>query len=216
MQENLFKRKHTDSEIILLCARWYLKYSLSLRNLQEIMAERGIYINYSTIHRLIIEYAPILNVRMKRYLRKTNDSLRMDETYIKVNGEWVYLYWAIDTNGDTIDFRLLRKRDKPASKHFFRKALRQPHVTKLRVISTDKYAATEYAIIEEQASGNIDKDIEHRKIKYLNNIVEQDYRHIKRITNYMLGFKDFDSASRTIMGVEAMHMIHKNQTWVRV
>ncbi len=86
--------------------------------MQEIIAERGIYINYSTIHRWIIEYAPILNVRMKRHLRKTNDSLRMDETYIKVNGQWVYLYRAIDTNGDTIDFRLSEKRDKQSSKLF--------------------------------------------------------------------------------------------------
>ncbi len=93
--------------------------------------------------------------------------------------------------------------------------MRQPHVTIPRVISTDKYASTEYAIIEEQASGNIDKDIEQRKIKYLYNIVEQDHRHIKRITNYMLGVKNFDSASRTIMGIEEMHMIHKNQTCVR-
>ncbi len=136
MQENLFKWKHTYFEIILLCVRWYLKYSLSLKNMQEIMAERGIYINYSTIHRWIVEYSPILNVRLKKHLRKTNDSWRMDETYIKVNGEWVYLYRAIDTNGDTIDFRLSRKRDKLASKNFFRKALMQPHVTKPRVIST--------------------------------------------------------------------------------
>ncbi len=174
-------------------------------------SRRGIPIHYSSIHRWIIEYAPILNVIMKRYLCKTNDSWRMDETYIKVNDKWVYLYRAIDTNGDTIDFSLSIKRDKPASKLFFRKALRQPHVTKPRVISTDKYSATEYAILEEQASGNIDRDIEHRKTKYLNTIVEQDHRHIKRITNCMLAFKNFDSASRTIMDIEAMHMIHKTK-----
>ncbi len=133
----------------------------------------------------------------------------MDETYIRVNGEWVYLYRAIDTNDDTIDFRLSKKRDKTAARLFFRKALRQSYVTKPRVISTDKYAATEYAIIEEQENGNISIDIEQRKVKYLNNIIEQDHRHIKRITNSVLGFKSFDSASRTIQGIEAMHMIHK-------
>ncbi len=179
------------------------------------MTERGIYISYFTIHRWIVEYSPIFNFRLKKHPRKTNDSWHMDETYIKVNGEWVYLYRAIDTKGDTIDFRLSRKRDKPASKYFFRNALPQPHVTKPRFISTDKYVTTEYAIIEEQAYGNFDKYIEHRKIKYLNNIIEQDHRHIKRITNYMLGIKNFGSASRTIMGIEAMLMIHKNQTCVR-
>ncbi len=193
----------------------YLKYSLSLRNMQEIMAKRGIYINYSTIHRWIVECSPILNVKLKKHLRKTNNCWCLDEKYIKVIGKWFYLHRTIDTNGDTIDFRLSRKRDKPASKLFFRKALRQPRVTRPRVISTDKYAATGYVIIEEQASGNIDKDIVHRKIKYLNNIVEQDHRYIKRITNCMLWFKNFYSASRTIMGIEPMHMIHKNQTWVR-
>ncbi len=86
MQENLFKWKRTDSKIILLCERWYLKYSFSLRNMQEIIAEHEIHINYSTIHRLIVEYSPILNVILKKHLRKTNNSWRMDETYIKVNG----------------------------------------------------------------------------------------------------------------------------------
>ncbi len=96
-----------------------MKYSLSLRDLRDIIAERGIYIDHSTIHRWVNEYSPILNIRLKKHLRKTNDSWRMDETYIKVGGEWLYLYRAIDTNGDTIDFRLSSKRDKPAAKLFF-------------------------------------------------------------------------------------------------
>ncbi len=111
MQENQFKWKQTDPEIVFLCTRWYLKYSLSLRNMQEIMEKREINFNFSTTHRWIIEYSPILNVKIKKHLRKTNDSWQMEETYIKVNGEWAYPYRGIDTNGDTIDYRLSRKRE---------------------------------------------------------------------------------------------------------
>ncbi|XMB85443.1 IS6 family transposase [Mycoplasmatota bacterium WC44] len=211
MKDNLFKWKHYQHEIIILCVRWYLKYPLSYRNLQEMMEERGLYLNHTTIYRWVIEYSPILNRNLRKHLRKTNDSWRMDETYLKFNGEWMYLYRAVDSKGDTIDFWLSKKRDKRAAKKFFRKALRSPHNSNPRVITTDKYAATISTIKNEIKLGKLNPKTKHRSSKYMNNIVEQDHRHIKRITNNMLGFKHFKSACSTIQGVEAMNMIRKGQ-----
>ncbi len=155
MKENLFKWKHFQPEIILLCVRWYLKYALSYRDLEEIMSERGFHINHSTIYRWVIQYAPLLNKRIRKHLRKTNDSWRMDETYIKLRGKWMYLYRAVDTKGDTVDFWLSENRDKIAAKRFFRKSFMSPHNDKPRVICTDKYAATTLTIQSEIEKGTL-------------------------------------------------------------
>ncbi|QVK16956.1 IS6 family transposase [Mycoplasmatota bacterium] len=122
----------------------------------------------------------------------------MDETYLRLNGEWMYLYKAVDSNGDTIDFWLSRKRDKKAAKKFFRKSLRSPHNSNPRVIMTDKFAATEVTILSEIKLKRLDPKTQHRKSKYMNNIIEQDHRYIKRITNKILGFKHFKSACSVI------------------
>jgi transposase, IS6 family len=211
MAGNLFKWKQYQHEIIILCVRWYLKYPLSYRNLQEMMEERGLFLSHTTIFRWVMEYSPILNRGLRKYLRKTSDSWRVDETYIKVNGVWTYLYRAVDQCGDTIDFWLSKNRDKVAAKNFFRKALRSPHNSNPRVITTDKYAATIKAIKNEIRLGRLKPKTKHRSSKYMNNIIEQDHRHIKRITNSMLGFKNFKSACATIQGIESMNMIRKGQ-----
>src|SRR5665647_207316 len=109
MLQNLFKWKHFESYIILLCVRWYLKYPLSYRNLSEMMAERGLTISHTTILRWVQEYSPIINRRISKYLKPTNDSWRVDETYIKINGKWCYLYRAVDSHGATIDFWISKK-----------------------------------------------------------------------------------------------------------
>ena len=116
-----FKWKHYQSDIIILCVRWSLKYPLSYRNLQDMMEERGLFIHHTTIYRWVNEYSPTINRKLRKYLKKTSDSWRVDETYLKVKGEWTYLYRAVDQNGSTIDFWLSRKRDKKAAKKFFRK-----------------------------------------------------------------------------------------------
>ena len=209
--KNMFKWKHYQSEIIILCVRWYLKYPLSYRNLVEIMQERGLNINHTTIYRWVLEYSPELNRGLRKYLKPTGDSWRVDETYIKLNGKWMYLYRAVAQQGNTIDFWLSRKRDRKAAKKFFRKALRSPHNTNPRVITTDKYAATIKTIKNEIENERLSPGTKHRSSKYMNNIIEQDHRHIKRITNQMLGFKHFKSACATIQGIEAMNMIRKGQ-----
>ena len=201
MEENLFKWKHYQSDVIILCVRWYLKYALSYRDLSEIMQERGLFLSHTTIYRWVLQYSNVLNINIRKHLRPTNDSWCMDETYVKLNGKWIYLYRAVDSKGNTIDFWLSKSRDKRAAKKFFRKALKSAHNQMPRVITTDKYVATEMAILEEKYYGDLSCGTQHRTIKYLNNIIEQDHRHIKRVTNHMLGFKSFKSACSTIAGI---------------
>lgn len=211
MKDNYFKWKQFESQIIILTVRWYLKYPLSYRNLVEMMGERGINVVHTTIMRWVHQYAPQINNRVRRYLKSTNDSWRVDETYIKVKGEWNYLYRAVDSNGNTLDFMLSSRRDKKAAKKFFKKVLKHSHNQNPRVITVDKNAAYPPAIDELKKDSKLNKDTETRQIKYLNNIIEQDHRSIKRITNSMLGFKSFKTARRTLYGIEAMNMIRKGQ-----
>jgi transposase-like protein len=196
MPVNAFKWKHFAGKIILLNVRLYLKYALSYKNLEEIMVERGINVDHTTIMRWVHQYSPEMEKRIRRHLRPTNNSWRVDETYIKVKGEWKYFYRAIDSAGDTIDFMLSAKRDKKAAKRFFKKALSSDHNQIPRVITVDKNPAYPPAINELKNDKIIPKNVGIRQIRYLNNIIEQDHRSIKRIVNPMLGFQSFRSLIR--------------------
>ena len=211
MKNDLFKWKQFEKDIILLCVRWYLKYPLSYRNLIEMMCERGINVSHTTIMRWVHQYSPIIDERIRKHIKQTNDSWRMDETYIKIKGKNAYLYRAVDSSGKTIDFMVSEKRDKKAAKKFFRKALKAEHNQSPRVITTDRYPSTEMAILEERYYGDISCSTEHRMCQYLNNIVEQDHRFIKKKIKPMLGFKTLESTEKTIAGIEIMHMIKKRQ-----
>jgi transposase, IS6 family len=211
MSQNLFKWKHFQSEIIILCVRWYIKYPLSYRMLAEMMRERGLQLTHTTIMRWIHQYTPILKEKIRNYLKLTNDSWRVDETYLKVKGNNAYLYRAVDSDGKTIDFFVSETREKDAAKKFFKKAIKANHNQQSRVITTDKYAATEVAIYELIYSGVISAKATRRKVKYLNNIIEQDHRFIKRKIRPMFGFKSLKTAKKTICGIEIMHMIKKGQ-----
>ena len=175
------------------------------------MAERGINVTHTTIMRWVHQYSPIIETRIRKHVRLTNDSWRMDETYIKIKGRNAYLYRAVDSKGDTIEFLVSEKRDKSTARRFFKKALNTTHNQQPRVITTDKYPATEIAIVEEIYYGDLNCRTQHRMNQYLNNIIEQDHRFIKKKINPMLGFKSFDTAMRTLCGIEIMHMIHKGQ-----
>ena len=155
MEENLFKWRHFEKEIILGCVRWYLKYPLSYRNLIEMMLERGITVTHTTIMRWVHKYSPILDERARKHINLTNGSWRMDETYKRNKGKNAYLYRAVDSIGKTIDFFVSERRDKRSAKEFFRKALRAIHNIQPRVITTVKYLATEMAILEEEYYGDI-------------------------------------------------------------
>ena len=211
MPLNAFKWKHFVGEIILQTVRWYLKYPLSYRNLKEMMAERGIKVDHTTIMRWVHQYSPEIEKRIRRHLRPTNDSWRIDETYIKVKGKWKYLYRAVDSDGDTIDFMLSSKRDRKAAQRFFKKALSSNHNQIPRVVTVDKNPAYPPAIDELKNEKNLFKNVEIRQTRYLNNMIKQDHRSIKRIIVPMLGFQFFHSASKTLKGIEAMNMVKKRQ-----
>jgi len=212
-----FKWRHFHQEIIMLVVRWYLSYSLSYRDIEEIMLERGITVDHSTINRWVIHYAPLLEDEFrKNYKRKVGSSWRMDETYIKIKGVWHYLYRAVDKEGDTIDFMLSIKRDEPAAKAFFEKAIGSNGLPEK--VTIDKSGANNAGLnainlqlIILYFLGCVFMPIIIRQIKYLNNIVEQDHRSIKRITNPMMGFKAFHSAEATLAGIELYHMLKKGQ-----
>jgi len=207
----LFKGRHFEAEIIVLCVRRYLRYALSLRNLEEIMVERNVRVDHVTIWRWIQCYAPELSRRCQRQLRKTNASWRVDETYLRVAGKWTYLYRAVDSAGDTIDFLLSPKRDADAAKRFFQRALRSTSHPRARVINVDGNPAYPKVIEELKRAQELGKRCRCRPVRYLNNVVEQDHRTIKRRVRASQGFRSFPSACRTIQGMETIHMIRKGQ-----
>ena len=175
------------------------------------MQERGIEVDHSTLNRWVLKYAPELDLRIRPHLQPTNDSWRVDETYVKVKGGWKYLYRAVDSAGNTLDFLLSAKRDSKAAERFFRKVLKATHTQVPRVITVDKNAAYPRAVETLQADEALNKTTELRQKKYLNNIIEQDHRAIKRLTKAGMGFKSFNTARRTLRGFEAMNMLRKGQ-----
>jgi IS6 family transposase len=191
--------------------RWYLRYALSYRDLEEMMEERGLAIDHTTIYRWVQRYAPELEKRCRPHLRSTNDSYRVDETYVKIKGKWSYLYRAVDSTGQTIDFMLSARRDARAAKRFFRKMLKAPKHQSPRVINVDRSKAYPPAVEELKKEGVFPVTSQLRQCRYLNNLIEQDHRFIKRRVNPGLGFSSFNTARRTISGYEAMNMIRKGQ-----
>jgi len=175
----LFRGRHFEDVIILLCVRWYLRYSLTYRDLEEIMAERGLSVDHVTIWRWVQRYAPVLNQRMRREIRRPNRSWRVDETYVKVAGSWAYLYRAVDSAGETIEFMLSPKRDLIAAKLFLRLAL-STGGPRPRVINVDGHPAYASAIAELKQSGELGRRCRCRTAPYLNNVIEQDHRFIKK------------------------------------
>jgi IS6 family transposase len=211
----IFKWRQTEPAIILCAVRWYLRYSLSLRDVEELLEERGLDADHTTIWRWVQRYGPELQQRLRRHLKPTNKSWRVDETYIRVKGRWRYLYRAIDSAGATIDFLLSGQRDAAAAKRLFRKALRDPSHPQPRVINTDLAPIYPSAISAIKKEGTLPPWCGHRPVQYLNNIIEQDHRAIKRRVNAKQGFREFRAARRTIQGYEAIHMLRKGQVrWV--
>ena len=175
------------------------------------MLERGIQVDHTTIYRWVQAYSPELDKRCRPYLKSTNDSWRVDETYVKVKGKWKYLYRAVDSEGNTLDFMLSAKRDAKAAKRFLKKVLNAPRTIEPRVITVDKNAAYPPAIDALKADEALPETTETRQSKYLNNTVEQDHRFIKRRTKPGLGFGSFNTVRRTLKGYESMNMIRKGQ-----
>ena len=206
-----FKWRHYEAEIIVLSVRWYCRYQLSYRDLEEMMAERGLAVDHSTIWRWVQAYAPEINRRMRPHLKMSGTSYRLDETYVKVGKEWKYLYRAIDSTGQTIEFMLSAKHDVCAAKRFFKKVMRADHRRLPFTIGTDKHASYPEAFASSVSEKVLPSDCTLRRVKYLNNVIEQDHRFIRRRWRAMQCFRSFHTAERTIEGVEAMHVIRKGQ-----
>ncbi|GEO17482.1 IS6 family transposase [Microvirga aerophila] len=212
----MFKGRHFDRTVILLCIRWYLAYNLTLRNLEEMMAERGISVDHATIHRWVVRYSPELLKRFNARKRAVTAKWHVDETYIKVRGRWMYLYRAIDSNGDTVEFRFSARRDLIAAKRFLRKALKR-HGRPERIVIDGRQTNRE-AIMSCDAESRLQdrarrrlKPIRIRQSQYLNNHIEQDHRAVKRRVHPMLGFKSADNARVILGGIELVHMLRKQQ-----
>lgn len=212
----MFKGRHFDQSVVLLCVRWYLSYGLSLRDLEEMMAERGVAVDHSTVNRWVRHYSPILLARFNGRKRAVSGKWHLDETYVKVRGQWMYLYRAIDSVGDTVEFWFSEHRDLPAAKRFLRKALAK-HGRPERIV-IDGSQTNREAIVACDAENRLKsnarralKAIQIRQSQYLNNRIEQDHRRIKRRIRPMLGFKSFASANATLAGIEMVHMMRKRQ-----
>lgn len=179
-KSNPFKWRHHQAQIILRCVRWYLIYPLSYRQVAEMVNERGMDVHHTTVFRWVQQYGPELDKRCRPHLKSTNDSWRVDETYIKVKGKDRYLYRAVDSDGNTLDL-LTAKRDAEAAKRFLRRALNAFHTQEPRVINVDKNAAYPKAVDELKEKEELSEKVELRQNKYLNNRIEQDHRSIKRL-----------------------------------
>ena len=201
----VLKRLHYPLDVMLTCVRWYVAYPLSLRHIEEMVQERGVFVDHSTVHRWAMKVLPVLAPIFRK--RPVGSSGRMDETYIKVAGQWKYLYRAVDKSGDTVDSLLTAKRDKASARRFLESAIGLHDVPEK--IAIDKSGANTAAIESVKADACV--DILMRQNKYLNNVVEQDHRAVKRITDLMLGFKSFWSARILLSGIETMHVIKKGQ-----
>src|SRR5271155_1830972 len=208
-----FKGRHFGGEIVLWAVRWYCRYGISYRDLEQMMAERGVSVDHSTIYRWVQRYAPQIEKRLHWHWRRPRSaSWRVDETYVKVRGKWSYLYRAVDKLGNTIDFYLSPTRNTMAAKRFLAKALRglkdweQPEV-----INTDKAPTYAAALAELKAEGKCPKDTQHRQVKYLNNIVEADHGKLKQLIRPVRGFKSMKTAYATIKGFEVMRALRKGQ-----
>ena len=204
---HVIKRLHFPLDVMLVCVRWYAAYPLSLRNLEEMMAERGVFVDHATIHRWVLKILPVLAKVFRRRKLPVGPSWRVDETYVWVGGQWKYLYRAVDKLGQSVDFLLTAKRDQAAARRFFERAIDLHGVPDK--ITIDKSGANTAAVRGLVADSSA--DIELRQSKYLNNIVEQDHRAIKRRVRPMMGFKTFASAAKIIAGIETMHAIKKGQ-----
>jgi len=212
----MFKGRHFDRSVILLCVRWYLAYNLSLRDLEEMMNERGISVDHTTVHRWTVHYASLLLEQFNRRKRPVTGRWHVDETYIKVRGQWHYLYCSIDSNGDTVKFWFSERRNLAAARRFLRKALKrhgQPEQIVIDGSQTNREAilSCDTANQLENRSRRKLKPIHIRQSRYLNNRIEQDHRAIKRRNRPMLGFQTIATARVILGGIEMVHMMRKGQ-----
>ncbi|MCD5153365.1 IS6 family transposase [Enterococcus faecalis] len=198
-----FKGKQFQKDVIIVAVGYYLRYNLSYREVQEILYDRGIHVCHTTIYRWVQEYGKILYQIWKKKNKQSFYSWKMDETYIKIKGKWHYLYRAIDVDGLTLDIWLRKKRDTQAAYAFLKRLKNQ--FGEPKVLVTDKAPSIKSAFRKLQKNG-LYITTEHRTIKYLNNLIEQDHRPIKRRNKF---YQSLRTASTTIKGMETIRGIYK-------
>lgn len=211
---NDFKGRHFQGEVILWAVRWYCRYGISYRELEEMLAERGVAVDHTTIYRWVQRYAPEIERRLRWNWRRPGlrRMWKVDETYIRVKGRWAYLYRALTDDGHTIDFYLSQTRNAKAARRFLGKALRPfKDWEKPVTINTDKAGCYGQAIRELKAEGKLPVDTRHRQVKYLNNRVEAEHGKLKRVIRPTLGFKSMKTANATLKGFEVMRALKKGQ-----
>ena len=205
----MFKHHRFPKSIILQAVYFKLRFTLSYRDVEELLQIRGVEVDHSTIQRWVFKFSPEVEKNMNKRKRQVGSSWRMDETYIKVGGKDRYLYRAVDKFGNTVDFLLTKRRMKGSAQKFLNKAI--GNNSKPRVINIDKSGANKSGIRSINRELMTVKKIKIRQCKYLNNIVEQDHRNIKRRISIDTGFKEFESAQRTLAGIEVVNIIRKGQ-----
>jgi putative transposase len=205
----MFKHHRYPKFIILQAVYYKLRFTLSYRDVEELLKIRGVNVDHSTIQRWVFKFTPLVEKNMNKRKHRVGNSWRMDETYIKVAGKDRYLYRAVDKEGNTVDFLLTKRRMKGSAQKFFNKAI--GNNGKPRVINIDKSGSNYNAIRTVNKRNFWLKNIKIRRCKFLNNVVEQDHRNIKRRIHITTGFKEFESAQRTLAGIEIVNIIKKNQ-----
>ena len=210
-EANPFKGRQYPGQVIVTAVRWYLRYPLAYEHVSELLTERGLPVDASCIWSWVQAYAPELRKRCRPHLKRTNKSYRVDETYIKVKGQEKYLYRAVDSTGQTIDFLLTARRDTAAAKRFFQRVLSCSANPVPRVINVDKNPAYPAAIRILKKEGALPRRVRLRQCKYLNNVIEQDHRTVKKRTWLAKGYNTFQGAWRTLEGIETVHMIRKGR-----
>jgi len=207
----MFRKRQFEPMIIVTCVRWYCRFSLSLRDLEELIAERGLAVDHTTIWRWVQRYGPEVHRRLRGNVKQKSSTWHMDETFVRISGRWLYLFRAVDSQGQTVDFYLSETRDREAAKRFLKKALANSDNRPPRVFARDGLRSYPAAIRELQSEGLIHCSCRHRTRPYANNRIESDHRFIKRRLRAMQGPRSAPTARRLIQAIEAVHMIRKGQ-----
>ena len=204
-----FRGRHFEAGLIVQAVSWYLRYHLSYRDIEELLLERGLEVDHSTVNRWVLAYAPLIDRRLRPFRKHHCGSVRIDETYVRIRGEWRYLYRAIDKHGEAVDFLLTAKRDLDAAKRFFRKMLQEGPLLSPNRIGTDGAGTYPPAIAPARAEGLLSRDPVHYVTKHLQQGIESDHFRVKKNMPRIGGFRSFGTARRTIKGFEAMLWLRK-------
>jgi transposase, IS6 family len=207
----LFRKRKFEPTVIVTCVRWYLRFSLSLRDLEELMAERGLRVDHTSIWRWTQTYGPEVHQRLRGSMKRKSATWHMDETFVRIAGRWMYLFRTIDSGGQTVDFYLSERRDREAAKIFLKRALANPDNGVPSVFARDGLRSYPAAIRELQAEGHVRHSCRQRTRRYSNNRIESDHRHVKRRLKAMQGPRTTATAWAVIQGIEAAQMIRKGQ-----